>query len=367
MFYHIFYPLVKYHTVFNVFQYITFRAIGAFITAALICFIFGPKIIRSLKKHNAIEKISDDLPDSHKKKKGTPTMGGLIIILGLLVSSMLWNNLTNPFVLIILLVTFWLAGIGFLDDFLKNIQHIRVGLIERYKLSGQIILAVLIAFALYLGFEETQVFSQINIPFFKNVSFSLGYFFIPFVALYVTFYSNAVNLSDGLDGLAAGCIGLVALGLGVMAYVKGNAVIADYLKIEFIKDAGELAIFSSAIMGTILGFLWFNIKPASVFMGDTGSLSTGGILAMLSILIKEEIFFVIISSIFLVEALSSLSQRYYFKYTRKKTGKGKRIFLCAPLHHHFELKGWSEQKIVVRFWIITMIMTAIGLATLKLR
>lgn len=367
MFYHILYPLVKYYTVFNVFQYITFRSIGAFITGSLICFIFGPKLIRKLREHNVTESISELLPVSHQEKKGTPTMGGLIIGLGLLVSSLLWNNLTNPYILMVLLVTLWLAGLGFLDDYLKDVRNVREGLIEKYKLFGQLVLGLLIAFALYLGYENTNAISQINIPFLKNVSFSIGYFFIPFVAVFITFYSNAVNLSDGLDGLAAGGIVLVAFGLGVMSYVKGNFVIAEYLKIEFIKEAGELTVFTSAIMGTILGFLWFNIKPASIFMGDTGALSMGGILALLAILIKEEIFFVIISAVFLVEAVSSLMQRYYFRHTRIKTGTGKRIFLCAPLHHHFELKGWSEQKIVVRFWIITMLLTAVGLATLKLR
>ncbi|MCK4338980.1 MAG: phospho-N-acetylmuramoyl-pentapeptide-transferase [Candidatus Cloacimonetes bacterium] len=367
MFYHILYPLVKYHTVFNVFQYITFRAVGAFITAILIGFIFGPKIIKLLHKYQITETISHYLPDSHKKKRGTPTMGGIIICLGLILSSLLWNILTNTYVLIAILVTMWLGGLGFLDDYLKNVQQAKEGLIEKYKISGQIVLGLIIAFVLYLGYEKTNAIAQINIPFLKDVSFSLGIFFIPFVAFYITFYSNAVNLTDGLDGLAAGCIALAAFGLGVMSYVKGNIVIAQYLRIEFIKEAGELTVFTSAIIGTILGFLWFNIKPASIFMGDTGALSMGGILAVLAILIKEEIFFSIISAVFIVEAVSSLVQRYYFKHTRLKTGEGKRIFLCAPIHHHLELKGWSEEKIVIRFWIITMFLTALGLVTLKLR
>ena len=367
MFYHILYPLVKYNTIFNVFQYITFRAVGAFLTAILICFVFGPKIIKLLRKYQITETISNYLPDSHKKKRGTPTMGGIIIGMGLVLSSLLWNNLTNNYVLMAVLVTIWLGGLGFLDDYLKNVRHTDEGLIEKYKISGQIVLGLIIAFVLYLGYGKTNAITQINIPFLKDVSFSLGIFFIPFVALFITFYSNAVNLTDGLDGLAAGCIALAAFGLGVMCYVKGNFVIAQYLRIEFIKEAGELTVFTSAIIGTILGFLWFNIKPASIFMGDTGALSMGGILAMLAILIKEEIFFVIISAVFVVEAISSLVQRYYFKHTRIKTGEGKRIFLCAPIHHHFELKGWSEEKIVIRFWIISMFLTALGLITLKLR
>lgn len=367
MFYHILYPLVKFHTIFNVFQYITFRAIGAFVTALALCFIFGPKIIKSLRKHQVTENIYNLLPVSHQEKKGTPTMGGIIIGLGLILSSLLWNNLTNPFVLIALLVTLWLGGLGFLDDYLKNVRKMEQGLVEKYKIIGQLILGIIIAVTLYFGYQQSHSITYISIPFLKNTSVSLGVFFIPFIALFITFYSNAVNLTDGLDGLAAGTIAIVAFGLGVMSYVKGNIVIADYLKIEFIRDAGELTVFTTAIVGSILGFLWFNIKPAQIFMGDTGALSMGGILAVLAILLKEEVFFVIISLVFIIEALSSLIQRYYYKRTRIKYGEGKRIFLCAPLHHHYELKGWSENQIVIRFWIVTMLLTAIGLATLKLR
>jgi len=367
MFYHILYPLVRIHIVFNVFQYITFRAIGAFITALIICFIFGPKIIKSLSKHQVTENINDLLPATHLKKKGTPTMGGIIVGLGLIISSLLWNNLTNPYVLIVLLVTLWLGGLGFLDDYLKNVRHVEQGLVEKYKISGQLVLGILIAVALYFGYQQSHSITYINVPFLKDTSVSLGVFFIPFVALFITFYSNAVNLTDGLDGLAAGTIALVAFGLGVMSYVKGHIVIADYLKLEFISEAGELTVFTAAIIGAILGFLWFNIKPAQVFMGDTGALSMGGVLAVMAILLKEEIFFVMISLVFVIEAVSSLVQRYYFKHTRIKYGEGKRVLLCAPLHHHYELKGWSESQIVIRFWIITMLLTAIGLATLKLR
>lgn len=367
MFYHIFYPLVKYHSFFNIFQYITFRALGAFITAIFLSFIFAPKLIRSLRKHQITEKINVDLPTAHKQKEGTPTMGGLIIGIALLISVMLWNNLTNNYVLMAGLVVFWLGGLGFLDDYLKNIKHLSDGLIEKYKISGQIVLGLLIAFTLYFGYEKSAQITEITLPFFKDTSFSLGILFIPFVALFITFYSNAVNLTDGLDGLAPGSIAIVAFGLGIIAYIKGNAVIADYLQIEFIKNAGELTVFITAIIGAVVGFLWFNVKPAGVFMGDTGALSMGGLLAVLAILLKCEIFFIIISFLFLVEAMSSLIQRYYFKYTRVKTGKGKRFFRCAPLHHHYEMKGWSENQIVIRFWIIAVLLTTIGLITLKIR
>jgi len=367
MLYHIFYPLVEYYGFFNIFQYISFRAIGAFITAILLTFLFGPRLIKKFKKNQLTEKINESLPEDHRKKIGTPTMGGIIIGMALITSVLLWNDLTNNFVLVSGLVTVWLGGLGFLDDYLKNIKNFPDGLIENYKIIGQIILGLIIAFTLYFGYAESISITEIQFPIFKNFSISLGIFFIPFVALFITFYSNSVNLTDGLDGLAPGTIAIVAFGLGVMAYLKGNAVISDYLQLEFISSAGELAVFISAMIGAIIGFLWFNIKPASIFMGDTGALSMGGLLAVLAVLLKEEIFFVIISFIFVVESFSSLFQRYYFKYTRKKYGQGKRYYLCAPLHHHYELKNHSESQIVVRFWIITMLLTAIGLITIKIR
>ncbi len=340
---------------------------GAFITALLLCFIFAPHLIKLLKKNQMIEKINQDLPAGHKKKIGTPTMGGLIIGLALIVSVLLWNDLTNNYVLMAGLVVLWLGGLGFMDDYLKNIKYFDEGLVEKYKISGQIVLGLLIAFTLYFGYEKTSAITEITLPFFKNVSFSLGILFIPFVAIFITFYSNAVNLTDGLDGLAAGTTAIVAFGLGVIAYLKGNMVIADYLKIEYIENAGELTVFITAAIGAILGFLWYNIKPASIFMGDTGALSLGGLLAVLAILLKSEIFFIIISLLFIVEAVSSLLQRYYFKYTRMRTGKGERLLRCAPLHHHYELKGWTESQIVVRLWIITMLLVTVGLITLKIR
>jgi phospho-N-acetylmuramoyl-pentapeptide-transferase len=367
MLYHILYPLVKYWTGFNVFQYITFRGIGAFITATVLCLIFTPRFIRRLKKYQVVESIDGSLPESHRRKAGTPTMGGIILILMIVISSLLWNDLTNSYVLVAILVTLWLGGLGFLDDYLKNVKHKPGGMVEKYKLSGQIVLGLLIAFTLYFGYEDVNAITEISIPFLKDVQFSLGYFFIPLVALYISFYSNAINITDGLDGLASGSVAMVAFGLGLMAYIKGHFIFSDYLQLEFIPESGELAVYSAALMGAILGFLWFNVKPAEIFMGDTGALSVGGLLALISILIKEEIYFIIIGGLFLVEAGSSLLQRYYFKYTRKKMGTGKRLLLCAPLHHHLEFKGWAEEKIVVRFWIITVLLTAFGLITLKLR
>ncbi len=366
MFYHLLYPLTKYISVFNVFQYISFRAAGAFITALLISFIFGPKIIRSLRRHHYTETISEYVPE-HKDKAGTPSMGGLIIALGLLSSVLLWNNLLNRYIQISILATLWLSGLGFIDDYLKNVKHTKKGLIARYKIYGQIVLGIFVSVFIYCSFSDKAQATSISIPFFKNLHPSLGYFFFPFVIFVIVGTSNAVNLTDGLDGLSAGCIAFSALGLGIMAYLKGNFVTANYLNLEFLKDVGELTVFTTAIIGTIMGFLWFNTKPAAIFMGDTGSLSLGGILAILSILLKEEIFFAIVGGVFVIEAFSSLMQRYYFKYTRIKTGQGKRIFLRAPLHHHYELKGWSEEKIVVRFWIIATLLLVVGLSTIKLR
>ncbi|RLC50914.1 MAG: phospho-N-acetylmuramoyl-pentapeptide-transferase [Candidatus Cloacimonadota bacterium] len=371
MLYHIFAPLIHAelfgYKIFNVFQYVTFRAIASFITALLFSLFLGPKFIKLLKKNQALEIIHDYLPPKHQQKKGTPTMGGLFVLLGLLLSSLLWNNLVNTYVLIMLLTTIWLGSIGFLDDYLKNFRHAKNGLIAKYKLMAQIGLGLIIALILFFSAEDKSTITIINLPFLKNTAIHLGWVFIPFAIFMIVGTSNAVNLTDGLDGLAAGTIALSAFALGIMAYLKGNFVIADYLNLEFISNAGELTIFTTALVGTLLGFLWYNSKPAEIFMGDTGSLSLGGILAVLSILLREEIFFAIVGAIFVVEALSSIIQRYYFKYTRKKTGTGKRVFLCAPIHHHFELKGIDEGKIVVRFWIVAILLVAIGLATIKLR
>ncbi len=371
MFYHLLAPLsdmeIMGYTVFNVFQYVTFRAIAAFITALIISLFFGPKFIKLLKKNQAVEIISDYLPPNHKQKQGTPTMGGLIALSGLLISSLLWNNLVNSHIMIMYLTTVWLGSVGFLDDYLKNFRHTRIGLIAKYKLMFQISLGLVIALILYFGSPDKDIVTSINLPFLKNTVINLGIIFIPFVVFMIVGTSNAVNLTDGLDGLAGGSIAISAFALGTMAYLKGHFVISEYLNLEFISNAGELTIFTAALIGTLLGFLWYNIKPAQIFMGDTGSLSLGGILAVLAILLREEIFFAIAGGIFVIEALSSIVQRYYFKYTRIKTGTGKRIFLCAPLHHHFELKGISENKIVIRFWIIAIMLAAVALATLKLR
>ncbi len=367
MLYHLFSPLVEVSIVFNVFRYVTFRAIAAFITALLFSLFIGPKMIKMLRKGNVVETINEYVPETHKSKKGTPTMGGLIILSALLLAVLFWNNLTNNYVLIMLLVAFWLGGIGFIDDYLKNMLKYQKGLIARYKLIGQISISLIVLLAIYFGTSDPQAFTTINVPFFKDFMLNLGWFYFPFVIIMIVGTSNAVNITDGLDGLASGTLAIATLALGVMAYIKGNINHAEYLQLNFIQEAGELTVFAAAIIGTLLGFLWFNSKPAQVFMGDIGSLTLGGIIATLALLLKEEIFFAIVCGIFVLEALSTLIQRYYFKYTRIKTGTGKRVFLCAPLHHHFEKKGISEEKIVVRFWIVATLFAALGLATIKLR
>jgi phospho-N-acetylmuramoyl-pentapeptide-transferase len=370
MFYHLFSPLIGTkvlgYNLFNVFQYVTFRSIAAFITALIFSLFLGPKFIRLLKKNQAVESISGYLPESHQQKKGTPTMGGLIVLSGLLISSLLWNNLVNNYILLMFLTTVWLGGIGFLDDYLKNFRHLPNGLIAKYKLILQIALALIIAVVLYYGKDQAGV-TSVNVPFVKSAVIQLKWMFIPFVVFMIVGTSNAVNLTDGLDGLATGTIAFSAFALGIFAYLKGNYNLAQYLNLEFLSSAGELTVFTASLIGTLLGFLWYNVKPAEIFLGDTGSLSLGGILAVISILLREELLFGIVGGIFVMEALSSIIQRYYFKYTKKKYGVGKRFFLMAPLHHHFEKKGLSEEKIVVRFWIISILLVAVGLATLKLR
>jgi len=366
MFYHLFYPLAQYHIFFNVFRYITFRAVAAFITSLLFTFFIGPKIIRILKVSRAVETINDEVPESHKVKQGTPTMGGLIILSGVLLSTLLWNNLLNTNILLLLLTLLWLGGLGFLDDYLKNFLKEKEGLIPRYKLLGQVSLGLILGTALFFMPGTTDI-TVISVPFLKNSFICLSWLFIPFIIFMITATSNAVNLTDGLDGLAAGTISIACFGLGIMAYLKGHSVMASYLNMEFLPEAGEVAIFATSMIGTTIGFLWFNAKPAQIFMGDTGSLALGGLLALISIILKEELFFAIIGLIFIAEAGSSMLQRYYFKYTRIKFGEGKRLFKKAPLHHHFEMMKIAEEKIVLRFWIIAMLLVAIGLGTLKLR
>ena len=366
MFYQLFIQLVEYNSIFNIFRYITFRAIAALITSLVFSFFIGPRIIKMLKKKKVTETISEHISDTHLEKQGTPTMGGLIMIASILVSTFLWNNLVNQYVILLLITLLWLGGVGFLDDYLKNFLNKKDGLSPKHKLIGQGVLALIIGSIIYFS-PNSHELTRICLPFLKNAFLPLSFFFIPFVIFMIVGTSNAVNLTDGLDGLATGLITLSTFGLGIMAYIKGHYEISQYLNINFISGAGEVTIFASSMIGTTIGFLWFNSSPAEIIMGDTGSLSLGGLLALISILLQEQIFFAMIGGVFVVEALSSMLQTGYFKYTKKKLGQGVRFFKRAPLHHHYQLKGLTETKIVVRFWIIGILLLAIGLSTLKLR
>lgn len=359
---------------FGVFQYITFRAAASAITALLISFIFGPFIIRKLKKHQIGEQAKSELQQvgNHSTKAGTPTMGGLIVLTALLIPTLLWANLQNMFIVLIFITTAWLGAVGFLDDYLKVIKKYPKGLIGNYKIIGQVAIGLLLSGVIFFIPEAfSENFDKYNtlttIPFQKNLNFDFGLLYIPVVIFILTATSNAVNLTDGLDGLSIGTVGIAALALALIAYVSGNAVYAEYLNIMFLKGSGELAVFAAALIGAALGFLWFNSYPAQVFMGDTGSLALGGAIGGLAILIKKEFLLPIVGGIFFAETLSVIIQVAYFKYTKKKYGEGKRIFKMSPLHHHFERKGHHESKIVTRFYIVAVMLAIITMATFKIR
>jgi phospho-N-acetylmuramoyl-pentapeptide-transferase len=366
MFYHLLFPLKRFFSGFNLFQYITFRAAMAAITALLISFIIGPLIIRLLKKHQIGEIIREDGPKTHLQKKGTPTMGGIIILFAVLLPTLLWGNLSNPYIILILISTVWMGCIGFLDDYLKVVKKKKKGLIAYYKLAGQISLGFIIGSYIYFSPNFSLIHTLTSVPFFKNLTIDLGIFYIPVVILVITGFSNAVNLTDGLDGLAAGLMGIIALALAVVSYVSGRIDFSNYLNIMYLPRSGELTIYCLALAGAMLGFLWFNSKPAQVFMGDTGSLSMGCAIGTLSVLLKKEILLIMRGGVLVAEATTVLLQISYFKWTKKKTGTGRRIFKMAPLHHHFELLGWDESKIVIRFWIIGILLTLLSLSSFKI-
>jgi len=350
--------LINLNTGFAVFEYITLRAILSIITALFISLILGPVIIKKFSINDLSEVIREDGPKTHHKKAGTPTMGGLLIISSLILSTIIWADLENKYILYLIFTTIIFAVIGFIDDY-KKIKNSK-GISARTKIFLQIIASGFIAIVMF-NFIETQQEQQLLIPFFKNVFFDLGIFFIPLTMLVIISASNAVNLTDGLDGLAIMPIVLVSGAFGIFAYLTGNINFSEYLLIPYIKDAGEITIFIAAIIGSGLGFLWFNTYPAQVFMGDVGALSLGAALGLMSVIVRQEIVLIIMGGIFVIEALSVIIQVLSFKYRKK------RVFLMAPFHHHFEQKGWAEPKVVVRFWIISFILVLIGIATLKLR
>jgi phospho-N-acetylmuramoyl-pentapeptide-transferase len=368
MLYDLLYPLSDVFKIFNIFKYITFRAAYAAITALLISFFVGPLIIHYLKKKQFHQIIRTDGPQAHLAKAGTPTMGGIIILTSVLIPTLLWADIKNFYVQMMVFVTVWLGVLGFVDDYLKVIRKLPRGLIARYKLLGQISLGIIVAIAVLNGpMKDDPNLTTTMVPFFKNFSIHWGYFFIPLVVLVIAGTSNAVNITDGLDGLAIGLLGISFVCFAIICYLTGNSIISRYLNIPYIPYTGELAVYCAAAVGAALGFLWFNAYPAKVFMGDVGSLSLGGSLGAIAILAKKELLLVVIGGVFVAELFSVMIQVLYFKRTKKKEGAGKRFFKMAPLHHHFELSGWHELTVVIRFWIVGVLLALLSLSTFKIR
>lgn len=358
----------------GLFQFVTFRAAAAAILALIIALFVGPRIIALLKRIQIGEQAKRELQEvgQHSLKAGTPTMGGLIVLAAVLIPTLLWGRIDNMYIVTCVTVTALLGLVGFTDDYLKVVKKLPNGLIGKYKLIGQIFTGLLVGCALYYvpewyspGLENIK--SLTTVPFAKMLNFDFGILYIPLVVFVITATSNAVNLTDGLDGLCIGTVGIAALTLAVIAYFSGNAFFASYLNIIHLRGTDELAIFCAAIVGAAMGFLWYNAHPAQVFMGDTGSLALGGAIGVLCILIKKEFLLPILGGIFFAETVSVIIQVTWFKYTKKKYGQGRRIFKIAPLHHHFEKSGWHEAKIVTRFYIIAIMLAIITMATFKVR
>tara|TARA_Y100001970_G_scaffold36485_1_gene45097 strand:- start:4959 stop:6191 length:1233 start_codon:yes stop_codon:yes gene_type:complete len=397
----------------NLFGYISFRAVFAFISALIISFFIGPKVIRTLKNHLIGEEIRQNGPESHLKKEGTPTMGGMIILLSVILPTVLWGNIENIYIQIVLIATSFMGLIGLLDDYLKVVKKYSKGLIARYKILSQILLGLFVAFVLiqnsdsrilidkidppekFREFVDREFYissTEISIPFMPDKrlssidsinekidnnekldlkipsgSIEVGLFIIIICIFVISGSSNSINLTDGIDGLAAGLSAIVFFTLGIIAYASGHYNFSEYLNITYIQGAGEVTIFCFSMVGACLGFLWYNAHPAQVFMGDTGSLSLGAAMGTIAIILKKEILLVIIGGVFVVEALSVILQVSFFKYSKKKYGKGVRFFLMAPLHHHYELKGLNESKIVIRFWIVGILLSLLAIITLKVQ
>ena len=367
MLYNLLLPFKDSFSIINLFEYITFRAGIAAIAALFISFIIGPWVIHILHKNQIGEEIRSTGPKSHMKKEGTPTMGGVIILMAVLLPTLLFSKINSVLVQIIIFATIWMGVIGFLDDYLKVIKKMKRGLIARYKLAGQISLGCIVSFWILNTPEFIDFNSKTTMPFFKNVEIDLGMLYPLMVILVITGTSNAVNLTDGLDGLLAGLLAICFTAFSAIAYITGRIDFSDYLNILYIPGAGELTIFTSAMAGACIGYLWFNSHPAEIFMGDTGSLSTGAALGTLAILLKKELLLLIIGGVFVFEALSVIIQVSYFRYTKIFKGQGKKVFKMAPIHHHFELQGWPESKVVIRFWIIGLLLALFSLTTFKIR
>jgi len=352
--------LSQYYSGFNVFQYLTLRAILGVLTALLLSFVIGPEMIRRLGRYQIGQPIRDDGPETHLVKAGTPTMGGALILVAVAIATLLWADLGNRYVWVVLLVTLLFGVIGWIDDYRKLVLKNSEGLPARSKMFWQSVVGLGVALFLYLT-AVTPAETALIVPFFKDVAISLGWVYVVLVYFVIVGSSNAVNLTDGLDGLAILPTVLIAAALGVFAYATGNVKFAVYLGIPYIRDAAEVVVFCGALVGAGLGFLWFNAYPAMVFMGDVGALALGAALGIVAVLVRQELVFLIMAGVFVMETVSVMLQVASYKLT------GKRIFRMAPLHHHFELKGWPEPRVIVRFWIITVILVLIGLATLKIR
>ncbi len=361
MLYYLFSPLREDFIFFNLFRYITFRAACSAILALLISLLIGPYIIRKLRELQIGEEIRSDGPQSHLSKRGTPSMGGLIILISVVAPTLLFARVGDTCIWLVLVSTIWLTLLGLLDDWLKIVKKMPKGLIGRYKIVGQIALGLFIGLVVYFLPAVESARTSTTVPFFKNYELELGWFYIPFVIFVITAMSNGSNLTDGLDGLLIGLSAVAALAFGAIAYVTGRVDFSDYLNVIYIPEVGELTVYCAALLGASLGFLWYNAYPAQVFMGDTGALALGGALGTVAILLKKELLLILICGIFLVESLSVIIQVAWFKRT------GKRIFRMAPLHHHFEMAGWAEPKVVVRFWIIGILLALLTLTTFKIR
>jgi len=363
VFYEWIYPLhqIPGLSALNVFRYITFRAAYAAVTALLISFLFGPVLIDWLRSVKLGQRIREEGPQTHLGKAGTPTMGGLLIVTSITVPCLLWGNFHSRQLWLALLTTVWLGGLGFLDDWLRVVKNFPKGLLGRYKLAGQIAIGAIVGTLILLYPEPGLSPTVTHVPFLKRTFLDFGWAFVPFVILVITGSSNAVNLTDGLDGLASGLVAIAALSFAGICYVSGHAKFSDYLNISFLAYSGELTVFCAAVLGASLGFLWYNCHPANVFMGDTGSLALGGALGVVSVLIKREFWLVLVGGVFVAEAVSVMLQVASFKLT------GRRVFRMSPLHHHFELMGWAESRVVLRFYIVGVLLALLSLSTFKLQ
>ncbi|MCP4117388.1 MAG: phospho-N-acetylmuramoyl-pentapeptide-transferase [Desulfobacteraceae bacterium] len=359
MLFHLLYPLHTEMSFFNLFRYITFRTIYGGLTAFVLCFVLGPWVIKRLSRMQIGQFIQNDGPETHLEKEGTPTMGGILILFALGVSTLLWSDLTNHYILITLLSMGLFGLIGFIDDYLMQVKKRNMGFTARGKFAVQLIAGFTVSFLVY---SCPDFDTSLSIPFLKNITPDLGVWYIPFAMLVIVGTSNAVNLTDGLDGLAIGPIIIASVTYMFFAYVASHVEIANYLQVRHIASCGEITVVCGILAGAGLGFLWFNAHPAQVFMGDTGSIPLGALLGTIAVITKQEILLMVVGGLFVIEALSVIIQVTYFKLS-----KGKRVFRMAPLHHHFELKGWPESKVIVRFWIIAITLALVSLSTLKIR